>query len=258
MWDFRPFVPASFRAPARKVTRVFLHCTDSDSVTPDYFGPALAATVDSWHKANGWAGIGYSFIIDKAGAIMTARPLEIQPAAQLGPDGLGNVASIAISLHGSKHWTERGLMAVRDLCAAIDKVYSAAGAPATFWPHCDIDPRPCPVYACKALLGLDDSRRFGSAVFVAPALLANDAGGTDWPKLAIVDPPAPPIGARSLFEGCHGEDVTALQTKLGFTGTDADSWFGPKTYAALAAFQSAHALPATGIVDAATRAALNL
>src|SRR5207253_1290018 len=74
--------------------------------------------------------------------------------------------------------------------------------------------------------------------------LAPPAASRDWPKLPIVEPPAPPIGARPLFEGCHGPDVEALQRKLGLAPTD--GWFGRQTFRAVADWQAAHGLGAGG------------
>jgi N-acetylmuramoyl-L-alanine amidase len=255
MWDFRTFDPASFRAPARKVTRVFLHCTDSDNA--DLKGVGLAEEVNRWHLANGWSGIGYHLVIDKTGQVITGRPLEITPAAQLGPDGQGNVATIAISTHGSKDFTPAGLAATHALMVAIDAAYFAAGAPVTFHGHCEIDPRPCPVYPYRQVHSLDEQGRLKSVEprrNVVP--LAPPADSREWPKLPIVDPPAAPIGARDLFEGCHGPDVEGLQRKLGLV--PADAAFGPQTYRAVTDWQAAHGLAADGIVGAASRKALGL
>jgi peptidoglycan hydrolase-like protein with peptidoglycan-binding domain len=56
-----------------------------------------------------------------------------------------------------------------------------------------------------------------------------------------------------LKNGSHGAAVTALQKRLKVA---ADGWFGPKTRAAVIAFQKSNRLPATGIVNAATWTAL--
>ncbi len=66
-------------------------------------------------------------------------------------------------------------------------------------------------------------------------------------------------GAATLSPGAHGDGVRALQEALGAIGhpMTADGSFGPKTRAAIVALQAAEALPQTGIVDAATIAALD-
>lgn len=183
-WLFVTFDPKSFVPPARKVTRVFLHCTDCDN--DNLRGVGLAAEINRWHLMNGWAGIGYHFVIDKHGVVATGRSLEKIPAAQLGPDGLGNIATIAISTHGSRQWTAEELLATRNLCAAINTAYLPT-VPVTFWGHTELDPRPCPIYRWGALLGLDENRRFGAVPFQDPAVIAAQASTGVWPKLNIVD-----------------------------------------------------------------------
>jgi len=265
MWDFRPIDPASFRAPARKVTRVFLHCTDSDADTAEYRGAALAATVNEWHLANGWAGIGYHFIVDKAGVVVTGRPLELTPAAQLGEVPLvapamvhmGNVATIAISTHGSKVFTPEGLAGTHALLAAIDAAYRAAGAPVTFHGHCEIDPRPCPVYPYRQVHGIDAAGNLGGHFAPAKPLEVKPPADA-WPKLPIIDAahPLPGAGPRDLSEGCHGDDVAALQRKLGIAPVD--GWFGRQTFGAVHDWQASHGIGADGIVGPVTRKALGL
>ena len=277
MWKFSEFNPATFQPRARDVTRVFVHCTDSDADTEEYRGPRLATTIDEWHKAppRNWAGIGYHFVVDKAGAISTGRPLEIAPAAQLGADGRGNVATIAISTQGSKEWPSAALAGTLALVSAIDAAYVALGRPVTIWGHTEIDPRPCPVYDWRALFGLDAARRFGAGSFTTPEDLA--AGGkaprngkkppagtpeaAAWARLPIIDPPHPTVGARLLFDGCHGDDVVFLQralAKAGFDPGGSDGWFGGNTYRALAAFQRAKRLDPDGIAGPTTKRALGL
>ncbi len=65
-------------------------------------------------------------------------------------------------------------------------------------------------------------------------------------------------GDRVLRRGDRGTDVAALQRLLAANGADLaiDGMFGALTQTALRAFQSRRGLPATGIADAATMAAL--
>ncbi len=82
-------------------------------------------------------------------------------------------------------------------------------------------------------------------IFAAPVALPAQAA------------PAISVGLR---QGQSGPEVKALQTALVGAGISlaggADGVFGPGTRAAVASFQSARGLPATGEVDAATLAAL--
>lgn len=62
-------------------------------------------------------------------------------------------------------------------------------------------------------------------------------------------PVVPKKAVRSLKVGDRGNDVKALQTKLGFTGDDVDGDYGPQTNIAVKKWQTAHAFPVTGIAD---------
>jgi peptidoglycan L-alanyl-D-glutamate endopeptidase CwlK len=64
-----------------------------------------------------------------------------------------------------------------------------------------------------------------------------------------------------LARGSSGEQVESLQTaldKLGYAPGGVDGDFGPRTEQALETFQSDFDLPATGVADATTRAALDV
>lgn len=71
--------------------------------------------------------------------------------------------------------------------------------------------------------------------------------------------PASPPGSASLKAGRRGPEVLALQQKLRAAGFDPhgqDGAFGPKTEAAVRAFQRARGLAVDGVVGPRTRAAL--
>ncbi|MDX6666491.1 MAG: hypothetical protein QOG68_2697 [Solirubrobacteraceae bacterium] len=75
--------------------------------------------------------------------------------------------------------------------------------------------------------------------------------------LASADPPADP-GWPALQRKAKGDEVVWLQQHLASDDPSVtiDGAFGPETDAALRAFQTNHGLPATGVTDAATWAAV--
>ena len=134
-----------FTKPNRPVGRVFLHC--SASVLP-ISGKVLVDEIRKWHLARGFSDLGYHFLIDKAGAIMSGRSLEQNPAAQKGH----NAGAIAIMVHGLEDFPQPMLDACRSLCGAINEAYEGR---ITFHGHCEVSAKTCPVFGYSALLGLD-------------------------------------------------------------------------------------------------------
>ena len=75
--------------------------------------------------------------------------------------------------------------------------------------------------------------------------------------IPAVEPPAhagAPAGRLTIRRGASGEFVQQVQGKV---GVDADGNFGPKTEAAVRAFQRAHSLVPDGIVGPKTWTALD-
>lgn len=70
--------------------RAIIHHTASGDVS--------AATIHGWHKNQGWAGIGYHFVVRANGAIERGRP-EHTIGSHAGPGGNGD--SIGIVLTGN-------------------------------------------------------------------------------------------------------------------------------------------------------------
>lgn len=94
----------------------------------------------------------------------------------------------------------------------------------------------------KVLAGLQRRRAAEEAMFTG--------GGTPPP------PPPPPPGSwlkRTLRQGDKGDDVRQLQTRL---HVGADGVFGPRTEAAVVAFQKSHGLTPDGVVGPKTAAKL--
>ena len=74
--------------------------------------------VDQWHKANGWAGIGYQYFVTKTGQVYTGRPENAIGAHCPGQ----NDHSIGICAEGSymsETMPEAQKQAIVDLCKYI-------------------------------------------------------------------------------------------------------------------------------------------
>ena len=126
-----------------------------------------------------------------------------------------------------------------------------------------------PMVFCKAVIEFEKAQAEASQATPedAPATLAPTHSVPEVETVAVpkeapvVEPetlvasPATPAKAvlPTLKVGSKGGAVKKVQAKIGVT---ADGAFGPKTQAALKAFQTKHGIPATGVVDAATWAKL--
>lgn len=231
----------TFTKPSRPVSRVFVHCSASDNPAHD-----SAAVIDAWHKQRGWAGIGYHFFIRKDGTLEKGRDLEKIPAAQEG----NNTGTIAICLHGLERekFTEAQFATLRGLCGQINRAYDGR---ITFHGHCEVARKACPVFDYRAVLGIDKNGR-------VPLASASDnpirTPAADPGNLEVLN-----LGVAVLKLGSTGklvEDLQKLLAGLGYFTGAIDSDFGPRTRAAVLAFQADNHLETDGKVGQLTREAL--
>jgi len=134
-----------FEAPKRRVEKVFIHCSASDMALRDN---TLVNEITHWHLDRGFNDIGYHFVIDKLGTLLTGRSLEKIPAAQKGH----NTGSIAICVHGYASFTVTSRHRLRAFCAEINEAYFGR---ITFHGHCEVSPKACPIFNYRKLLSLD-------------------------------------------------------------------------------------------------------
>ena len=224
-----------FVKPARPVKKVFIHISASDN--PDHDN---AATIDAWHRAKGWSGIGYHFFIRKSGQIERGRDLEKTPAAQ-APYNRG---TIAICISGLKigKVTKEELAALVDLCWQINDAYNGQ---VTFHGHREVANKTCPVIDYKKVLGISEK---GYLAGTRP-----DKTKTKSEPAIVVSTPEP--ASATIRHGDKGFQVEALQrqlVKLGYQVGGIDNNFGDRTRAAVLAFQVDNRLITDGVVGAAT------
>jgi len=64
----------------RKINGIVIHCSATRAGVDEKItlpGEDIgAAEIDQWHRARGWNGIGYHYVIRRDGTIETGRPLE--------------------------------------------------------------------------------------------------------------------------------------------------------------------------------------
>ncbi len=124
-----------------------------------------------------------------------------------------------------------------------------------------------PMAFCKAVIAFEAAHQEAAKETPesAPVTLAPTHSVPEVPTVAVpkeapvvkdvapATPAAAPTAKATLKVGSKGALVKEVQKKIGVT---ADGAFGPKTSAAVKAYQTKHGIPATGVVDAATWAKL--
>jgi N-acetylmuramoyl-L-alanine amidase len=81
----------------RHIDEIIIHCT---ATRPDWWTGTSAEVktneVRNWHTSKGWSDIGYHYLIDRDGTVVTGRPLDRTGAHVKGH----NTGSVGISLFG--------------------------------------------------------------------------------------------------------------------------------------------------------------
>ncbi len=133
----------------RKINCFIIHCTATRAGRE-----VSAAEIDGWHRARGFNGIGYHYLIHLDGRIEGCRPVE-----QAGAHCLGhNLNSIGIAYVGgldnegkpTDTRTPEQRSALRGLISVLHSNFPRASV----WGHCDFAPaKQCPCFNARAEFG---------------------------------------------------------------------------------------------------------
>ena len=110
----------------RKINEIIIHCT---ATRPDWWqnksAQAKVKEVCRWHIDRGWSDIGYHYLIDRDGTVVTGRPLERAGAHVKGH----NTGTVGVALFGglggsagdsfADHFTQEQEDALRGLIADL-------------------------------------------------------------------------------------------------------------------------------------------
>ena len=114
----------------RHIDEIIIHCT---ATRPDWWTGTSAQVktneVRNWHTSKGWSDIGYHYLIDRDGTVVTGRPLDRTGAHVKGH----NTGTVGISLFGgfggsagdsfADNFTEDQERALLDLIAKLKADY---------------------------------------------------------------------------------------------------------------------------------------
>lgn len=162
--------------------RIILHHAEASTCTPE--------DINRWHKANGWSGAGYHFLVRKDGTVYSLRP-EWALGAHAAKN---NYDSLGICFEGSFMRETMGqtqIDAGRELVAYLKAKYGISKVQA----HRDVCPTDCP--------------------------------GTNFPFAAIVEGGAAPASVESVPAPAKSSGAIAEVQR--WLGCDDDDIYGPDT-----------------------------
>ncbi len=133
--------------PRARTDNILVHHSESSGVNQDI------QDVNEWHRARGWAGVGYHFVILLGGRIQKGRPTDSWGAHCADSTGNYNGTTVAVCLMGSltSHLCTRAQWAsLRSLCAWLCQRYHLDSQ--TILGHRDRQANSCPGDAMYAAL----------------------------------------------------------------------------------------------------------
>ncbi|MFF3017124.1 N-acetylmuramoyl-L-alanine amidase [Streptomyces sp. NPDC057939] len=214
-WGAKPWngTPSSVALSQR--TEFFIHYDGADHILRT--GPSVPQAIERGHLGQGWAGIGYSFVVDQAGTIFEGRGWGLQGAHCPGHNISGFGVQIAIG--GDQEPSAKALAAARALydeaCRKTGRVLARRG-------HRDGFATECPGGRLYA--------------WVQAGMPASSAGGDRddvVPLASGVKPGARHPQVRELQQ-------LLLQAGYGPISGAVTDFYGPATQAAVARFHDRH------------------
>ena len=138
-------VAAGMKKSKRTITEIIVHCT----ATPegkDY----TVEDIRKWHKERGWSDIGYHYVIDRKGHILTGRDVDIIGAHCDGHNAhsIGVVYIGGVSALNGKPKDTRTLAQKAGLIRCLTELKSMYPQ-AKIYGHCDFSSKECPCFNAK-------------------------------------------------------------------------------------------------------------
>ncbi|EEG75440.1 N-acetylmuramoyl-L-alanine amidase [[Clostridium] hylemonae] len=250
----------SFGSLSRRstTTRIILHHAEASSCD--------ASVIHNWHKANGWAGIGYHFVVRKNGLIERGRP-----EWAVGTHASGsNSNSLGVCFEGAymkETMPAAQKNAGKDLVAYLKRKYGITKVQR----HSDVCATSCPGinFPFSEIAGASVS---GTVTVSSAGQSAGQNSSSSWisrlqsecNRQGFSRQAVDGIAGRNTLAGCpmlspgaSGGITKLLQEKLISLGyscgsSGADGILGQDTQRAVKAYQKDHGLAADGIVGPAT------
>lgn len=131
----------------RNITKIIVHC----SATPEG-RDFTVVDIDKWHKARGWQGIGYHYVVYRDGSVHEGRNIAVAGAHTSGHNKnsigvcyIGGVAADGKTPKDTRTAEQR--VALRNLVAQLKKQFPKA----TVHGHYEFAAKACPSFKIKDL-----------------------------------------------------------------------------------------------------------
>ncbi|MDR2147714.1 MAG: N-acetylmuramoyl-L-alanine amidase [Tannerella sp.] len=128
----------------RKIDKIIIHCAATGEGQP-----FTAKDIDSWHKRQGWKGIGYHYVILLDGTVETGRPESETGAHTVGQNphsiGICYIGGLDSAGKPKDTRTDAQKAAMHKLVAGLLKKYPGA----TVHGHNEFANKACPCFDVK-------------------------------------------------------------------------------------------------------------
>ncbi|MFG2209951.1 peptidoglycan-binding protein [Streptomyces sp. NPDC048638] len=238
-WGAKPWNGTPGYVSLGQRTEYFIHYDGGDPVTRT--GIAVPQAIERTHRAQGWAGIGYNFVIDQGGTVFEGRGWTLQGAHCPGHNvsGLG----VQIAIGGDQAPSEAALRSARALyeeaCRRTGRTLAKKGHKDGFATECP-GPR---LYAwVQAGMPVSGSGHDSGDSTPFPGRSAFVLGKTH-PAVTVLGQRLVAHGFGHFYKEGPGPRFTevdrsataAFQRAQGWSGSDADGYPGPTTWSRLMA-----------------------
>jgi hypothetical protein len=144
--------------PMNGISRITVHHDGMNAFT-NTSQPAAAQRLESIRRAhvsgNGWADIGYHYVIDPAGRVWEARPVSLQ-GAHVKDNNEHNLGVMVMGNYDEQSPTNASARALDDFVAAMMRKYRVPVA--RVYTHQEIKPTACPGRSLQYLMESTRSR----------------------------------------------------------------------------------------------------
>jgi len=134
----------------RKINKIIIHC----SATPE--GRDVSAeTIDQWHKARGWSGIGYHYVVRLDGSIEYGRMVDKSGAHCKGHNsdsiGICYIGGVESERDSNGEWIAKDTRTCEQIASMLEliRILKKLHPGVEVFGHRDFSTKACPSFDAK-------------------------------------------------------------------------------------------------------------